>query len=88
MDTAIPLDEAVAQEPQARAESKATRQEKSAAIPWYAVAMALGVTSIMIGLIWDIAWHRTIGRDTFWTPAALAASKTWTRRPFLEFLSA
>ncbi|MGI8619690.1 MAG: hypothetical protein ACR2L6_11485 [Gemmatimonadaceae bacterium] len=24
--------------------------------------------AIVIGLIWDISWHRTIGRDTFWSP--------------------
>jgi hypothetical protein len=27
--------------------------------------------SIGIGLYWDISWHETIGRDTFWTPAHL-----------------
>lgn len=32
----------------------------------------LGATSIVIGILWDISWHRTIGRDTFWTPAHLA----------------
>ncbi len=26
----------------------------------------------MIGVLWDISWHRSIGRDTFWTPAHLA----------------
>jgi hypothetical protein len=26
----------------------------------------------MIGVEWDISWHRSIGRDTFWTPAHLA----------------
>lgn len=26
---------------------------------------------ITIGIIWDISWHVTIGRDTFWTPAHL-----------------
>ena len=26
----------------------------------------------MIGAHWDISWHRSIGRDTFWTPAHLA----------------
>lgn len=26
----------------------------------------------MIGGHWDISWHRSIGRDTFWTPAHLA----------------
>lgn len=25
--------------------------------------------AIVVGLIWDISWHRTIGRDSFWTPA-------------------
>lgn len=26
----------------------------------------------MIGAHWDISWHRSIGRDTFWTPAHVA----------------
>jgi hypothetical protein len=26
----------------------------------------------MIGVHWDISWHRSIGRDTFWTPAHIA----------------
>jgi hypothetical protein len=26
-------------------------------------------TLVVVGVIWDISWHRTIGRDTFWTPA-------------------
>jgi hypothetical protein len=30
---------------------------------------ALAVTSASIGGAWDVAWHRSIGRDTFWTPA-------------------
>jgi hypothetical protein len=25
----------------------------------------------MVGTHWDISWHRSIGRDTFWTPAHL-----------------
>lgn len=25
----------------------------------------------MVGIMWDISWHETIGRDTFWTPAHL-----------------
>src|SRR5262249_29433180 len=28
--------------------------------------------SAMAGTHWDIAWHRSIGRDTFWTPAHVA----------------
>jgi hypothetical protein len=26
-------------------------------------------TCIVVGLIWDVSWHRTVGRDTFWTLA-------------------
>lgn len=41
-------------------------------IPWYIWAGALAVTSASIGGQWDVAWHRSIGRDTFWTPAHMA----------------
>ena len=41
-------------------------------IPLHLTAVVLGATSILIGLIWDISWHMTIGRDTFWTPAHMA----------------
>ncbi len=33
-----------------------------------AVAVLVAAVLIATGLIWDIAWHRSIGRDTFWTP--------------------
>lgn len=42
------------------------------AVPWYIWAGALAVTSASIGGQWDVAWHRSIGRDTFWTPAHMA----------------
>src|ERR1700760_4023778 len=41
-------------------------------IPWYLWCAALAVTSVTIGAHWDVSWHRSIGRDTFWTPAHLA----------------
>ena len=41
-------------------------------IPWYCHAVVLGGTSIVLGVLWDISWHSTIGRDTFWTPAHMA----------------
>jgi hypothetical protein len=40
--------------------------------PWPVLLAALATTSIVVGAVWDISWHRTIGRDTFWTPAHLA----------------
>jgi hypothetical protein len=41
-------------------------------IPWYLWCAALAVTSVTIGGQWDVSWHRSIGRDTFWTPAHMA----------------
>ena len=41
-------------------------------IPWYLWVSVIGVTSAMIGVHWDISWHRSIGRDTFWTPPHMA----------------
>jgi len=44
----------------------------TAAVPWFIWINLIGVTSAIIGGQWDISWHRSIGRDTFWTPAHLA----------------
>jgi hypothetical protein len=44
----------------------------SQAAPWYIWCGLVCVTSIVFGLYWDISWHMSIGRDTFWTPAHLA----------------
>jgi hypothetical protein len=41
-------------------------------VSWHALAVLVGGASICIGILWDISWHRTIGRDTFWTPAHMA----------------
>ena len=38
---------------------------------WHAYAVVLAATLVVIGLLWDISWHMSIGRDTFWTPAHL-----------------
>lgn len=38
-------------------------------IPWPLYAVVVASTCIVIGLIWDISWHRTVGRDSFWTLA-------------------
>src|SRR6185437_11241656 len=41
-------------------------------VPWYVWCAVAAITSAMIGVHWDISWHRSIGRDTFWTPAHIA----------------
>src|SRR2546425_3273754 len=41
-------------------------------VPWRVWSVVLASTSAVVGVMWDISWHRSIGRDTFWTPAHLA----------------
>lgn len=43
-----------------------------ARVPWTIWAGVIAVTSATIGGAWDVSWHRSIGRDTFWTPAHMA----------------
>jgi hypothetical protein len=37
--------------------------------PWFCQAIVFAAACILVGIVWDISWHSTIGRDTFWTPA-------------------
>ena len=54
-------------------EMPAPREPHSAtSIPWYLWCVVAAVTSVSIGAHWDVSWHRSIGRDTFWTPAHMA----------------
>src|ERR1700682_3753773 len=46
--------------------------ERAASIPWYVWSSAIAVTATTVGLYWDISWHMSVGRDTFWTPAHMA----------------
>jgi hypothetical protein len=38
-------------------------------IPWYIWCCMISVVSAVVGIAWDISWHKSIGRDSFWTPA-------------------
>src|SRR2546423_13282168 len=38
-------------------------------LPLYCWILVFGAACIPMGVLWDISWHSTIGRDTFWTPA-------------------
>ena len=42
------------------------------AVPWYVWSLFAGIVSVVIGGYWDISWHMSIGRDSFWTPAHMA----------------
>jgi hypothetical protein len=58
--TSVPLAPATVQE---RVSARAT------AIPWYVWCCIAAVSSSAIGGVWDISWHKSVGRDSFWTPA-------------------
>jgi hypothetical protein len=49
-----------------------TAARSAAAVPWYVWCGVAAVTSASIGGVWDVSWHRSIGRDTFWTAAHMA----------------
>lgn len=53
----------------------ATRQLLEEAPPppfsWQAPVVVFAALCVMIGVYWDISWHMSIGRDSFWTPAHL-----------------
>ncbi len=49
--------------------SRAQAKADAGTVPWYIWTGVAAVTSATIGGAWDVAWHRSIGRDSFWTPA-------------------
>ena len=52
-----------------RVQARSGAQVSAAAdsIPWYIWSCLLAVISSVIGGAWDISWHESIGRDSFWT---------------------
>ena len=38
-------------------------------VPWFVWASAASVSCAVFGLHFDVSWHRSIGRDSFWNPA-------------------
>jgi len=48
------------------------RDVSRAAIPWPVGAVLVAASLIVVGVIWDISWHMSIGRDTLFSPPHLA----------------
>jgi hypothetical protein len=55
----------------ATAASDARARSSTLAREWPIYSVVFASTCIVVGLMWDISWHRTIGRDTFFTPPHL-----------------
>ncbi len=51
--------------------SRSTTAAKTVATTWLSWAGLAASAAISTGVYWDISWHETIGRDSFWTPAHL-----------------
>ena len=45
---------------------------RTAGVPWYIYMGVVAVSSASLGGNWDVSWHRSIGRDSFLTPAHIA----------------
>ena len=52
-----------------RVDVRSVAAERTASIPWYVWCLAAATAADLFGGYWDISWHISIGRDTFWTPA-------------------
>ena len=52
---------------QIRSQSAVRAAETAASVPWYIWACIAAVMSSVVGGAWDISWHESIGRDSFWT---------------------
>jgi len=52
-----------------RADVRSVAATGTSTIPWYVWCLAAAPAAILFGGYWDISWHISIGRDSFWTPA-------------------
>jgi hypothetical protein len=57
---------------QIRMQTTTSRPVLNERIPWHLWSAAAAVTSAYVGGYWDISWHRSIGRDSFWSPPHMA----------------
>jgi hypothetical protein len=53
--------------PLTRATSSPDDLATTAEATWPLYAVLFSSISLVVGLIWDISWHRSIGRDSFWS---------------------
>ena len=55
-----------------RAAAVAHPVSSHAAVPWQVLAVLFASTSVLVGVLWDISWHQSIGRDKLLSPPHLA----------------
>src|ERR1700684_1155414 len=57
----------VATQMQTRTVVRVSAAATTDSVPWYVWSCLVAVICSVIGGAWDISWHESIGRDTFWT---------------------
>ncbi len=67
MDATLPPTAALTSE--APAPALSTAKACTQRLPKLAWVLVFSVFCIPLGVLWDISWHSTIGRDSFWTAA-------------------
>jgi hypothetical protein len=55
-----------------RPQSASPAQPRATVSLWTAYAVLFASASVVTGVLWDISWHQSIGRDTLWSPPHLA----------------
>ena len=60
--------DAVSIAPSLESRSLASASESVVSIPWTIWLLFIGILIFRAGSLVDIAWHRSVGRDAFWTP--------------------
>jgi hypothetical protein len=63
------MDATILQQPRTSATQAAEAVERA---PWHVYAVLFASLSVVVGVLWDISWHSSIGRDTLWSPPHLA----------------
>jgi hypothetical protein len=53
--------------PPSATQAQAHAAPPAASVSWPRLAVLLSSVAIVVGILWDISWHKTIGRDSFWT---------------------
>jgi hypothetical protein len=56
----------------AQSYTRATGEDSShVGVPWYVSSIVIAASSVVLGLIWDISWHMSVGRDGLFSPPHL-----------------
>ena len=62
----------VLEDPAVRSAVADDSPSRGSTVPWHVQAVVFASLCVLVGVIWDISWHQSIGRDTLFSPPHLA----------------